>query len=637
MKSDFRGAYIEPRIYRGDLRDTIMDNYCNLERVRQAFGLYEKTSEYNRSRNEGQPKLGGTELHLLLVLARKMGRKTDIRTGEVENGCRASLETLEREAGMERKAIGNSLGKLIDAGFITQTYDRDLRTELTREGKRRLERGLPLDNPAKNNYQRQQMGARRKDGAGNGQWKHCVYHIVPAVWDSVVFDSREVRETTVAPVSAEDQAVVDSIDLPVATKSPASAAVSKKQADEVFENIKFYFAGHNTLVNQSEKDARRSMNATCVELAQRALDLGDIEYANNFLWWMINRRNTEWLRLTNKVQKLGSPVGLLKSVSDLWDEFIPEKDDEIGPDGPGGGSASDEPESMNQDFVYGDDVDDEPVKATESSTPVFTFDDDTAVVSHAAAPAQEGKPEPPANPFRYQREAFLQALVQEPNLLRRPSEAFTLTLDPEKDVCLGWVGKWLDAVPYGRQIVYERMGQSSKSILRVEIKWNVARYIVAHAEQFIEDGYIDELYQPEIDPEVLAEIEVERKSAEEREREISQKRQEEAEAAEEQPRKDAEAAEVQRKKKILESNIRRVLIDHTDQRTFCFPGKSRDVSRVAEYLHAYLPNTVTIMDESDSMLEGEVSSSLIEAWKADPIGFRDNGYVEMDADRELAT
>jgi DNA-binding MarR family transcriptional regulator len=308
-----------------------MDGYFNLERVKQAHGLCDSIREYNRNRTDPkkQPKLDSVELTVLMVLARKMGRKTDLTTGEIENGCRAALVTLEHETLMERTAIGRALGNLIDAGFITKTYDRCRLTELTKEGQRRKALGLSLDCPEKNNYQRRPLGRPRDDKSDLGQWKHCVYHLVPAVWDGVVFDSREVPVAP-APVSAEDQAPLDSMDLPVAPKKSTGTSVTKPNADEAFRQIQYYFEGHNTLANQSEKDARRSMNEACVELAQRALSEGDINYANNFLWWLMQRRNEVFAKLMDgTIKNLGVSFGLPKYIAELWDEFVLEKDDKI--------------------------------------------------------------------------------------------------------------------------------------------------------------------------------------------------------------------------------------------------------------------------------------------------------------------
>ena len=105
----------------------------------------------------------------------------------IVNGCCASLMTLDRESLLERKAVGKSLSKRIDAGIITQTYERDLAGELTKEGERRKALGISLDCPEKNNYQSRSIGAPRKDGDGNGRWKHCVYYLVPVVWDDRTF------------------------------------------------------------------------------------------------------------------------------------------------------------------------------------------------------------------------------------------------------------------------------------------------------------------------------------------------------------------------------------------------------------------------------------------------------------------
>jgi hypothetical protein len=630
-----------------------MDNYFNLERVKQAHGLAETITAYNRTireynlhREARKPKkseLGSTELTLLMILARKFGRIDEVDGKKVAigivNGCRAKLETLERESLLERKAIGKALGKLIEAGFITQTYERGLSGELTKEGERRQAVGLSLDNPDKNNYQRRTIGAPRKDGSTNGQWKHCVYHLVPAVWDGVVFDSREVRvapAAPAAPVSAEDQDV-DSIDLPVAAKAKASAGVTKKQTDEVFEDIiKHYFAGHSTL-NQDGDKPRNSLRGACKELARRALDLGDLNYANNFIWWMIQRRNAEYVRLMEKVEFLGGPYGLQKSIADLWDEFVPEKDDDYGQNGSNDDSdeaANDESEYAVPDLDHDEDAGFPPTSVAKAATPVFEYEEEVE-------PVEEVKPKP-VDQYKDHRQAFVKALLKETNLLRRPSEGFTIELDSAQGVLIGWQAKWLDSVPYGRQIVQERVSQY---ILRVTLAWNVARYIAEHAEQFAEDGKIDQNYQPVVDPAVLAEIEAEKAAADELARkqkeeagERARKQREEAEAAEIQRKADAAVAEAARKVKLRERNCRYVLVENTDEDGvfILVPKKPENIPLVREYLTSTFPNTFTVTDQTTSMLQGIVAAPLLEALKSDPIGFRDNGYVETDADRELA-
>src|SRR5579863_2611952 len=196
-----------------------MDNYFNMARAKQAYGLRQKLAAAG---------LGSSELLLLMILARKMGREDDLESGQIKDGCRAALETLEAESLMERKAIGAALARLTTAGFLIQTMDRDRRYlgvgELTKEGLRRQARGLSLHNPAKNNYVRKPIGHPRKNGKQPGQWKHCVYHLVPEVWDSVVFETRDARQA--AQVSPDQRVLDDPATTPEAMMPAASAIVA---------------------------------------------------------------------------------------------------------------------------------------------------------------------------------------------------------------------------------------------------------------------------------------------------------------------------------------------------------------------------------------------------------------------------
>ena len=189
-----------------------------------------------------------------------------------------------------------------------------------------------------------------------------------------------------------------------------------------------------------------------------------------------------------------------------------------------------------------------------------------------------------------------------------------------------------------RQPVDETGAARVQVVVEPRGEWCVrARYIVEHAEQFVKDGFVDEHFKPEIDPEVLAEIEAERVAAEEHARELERQRKEEAEAAEIQRQKDAEAAEAERKRKNFEVNCRRVLMRNTDADREAFEwigGSADEVIRVQIFLQTNFAETVTITSASGTVLQAQVSGSLIAAWQSNEDGFLENGYVGTAADRE---
>ncbi|WP_263374994.1 hypothetical protein [Granulicella aggregans] len=236
-----------------------------------------------------------------------------------------------------------------------------------------------------------------------------------------MFDSREAASA--ATVSAEAMAEVervlaDDADFSRSTRESIGTNVTKQDADEVFRFIQHYFAGHPTLTSQSEKNGLRSMNKACVELARKAIDLGNIQYASDFLWWLEQRRNEVYGKLMNgTIKNLGVDFGLLRYVNELWDEFVPESDNDPGPstDDEGG---DDDNGGDDDGWSQDDDDDDEGGGKDESEDesptltssrgqappPIFDFDDEDE-------PVEDTEPvSVPGDRFTHERKAFAAAL-----------------------------------------------------------------------------------------------------------------------------------------------------------------------------------------------------------------------------------
>lgn len=581
--------------------------FYNLNRAKQAKALM------LHLRDDKKTLLKAAEYAVLRALAERMAQKTLKPKGKrmtptIANTCFPSLKSIARDAAMSESTASRAIDRLVKKGLI----EKDVIHNFAWKGRK--------------DYKPKHNGVRYR---------------ITAIWDEVpVVEYREDHDEAdgdeqeeMTTVSAEELAeaervLADPIDLPVATKAASATTAAKKQGNEVFEIIKYYFGQHSTIAGQTDKDGIRSMTEAIKELVTRSLALGDLNYANGFIWWLKIRRNAEFVRLMTKVERLGSKIGLLKSIVDLWDEFVPEKDDEI-EELAYADQASDDYEAAEQDSAYEayDEDDDfgQPVKPAKPATPVYTFEDEEDDIQDGAPVAQVVQV---ANPHKYGREIFVQALTKETNLLRRPSEGFTVELD--KGVMVGMVNKWLSSVPYGRKIVHRSV---SASVTRVEIKWNVARYIVAHAEQFIADGYVDELYQPVVDPEVLAEIEAEKAEAEESARVAAQKKAEEDAVAEAQRKEAAEAAHAQKDKLQKQENMRIILKSYTDpDGDFCWIAKKSEqkyIPMVREYLTSTFPTTFRVTEQTDTQLTGIVSGILLDRMQADKLWFK-NVFTEAD-------
>jgi hypothetical protein len=301
-----------------------LDGYYNVERARQAGAMCDIL------RKAG---LGINEMCLLKILARKMGRETNAE-GQIKDGCRASLETLERESLLERRAIGKALGRLVDAGIITKTLDRHRRVagEPTKEGQRRKDMGLPLDA----SHVRQPLGRPRKDGSSAAQWQHCIYRANLTVWDEIKWDksASETGPKVDAPmeVSAAEQAAADTLDIHAdqkAVEDESTVEVSKENINEVFKiTSSSFLVEHDTY--QVADNPRGAMNKACKELAQLCLEYsGSLSSAGDFLRWVPMAHPEEVNRLlgANKkgnpsVRLLGSPAGLLHTIDCLWKQFV---------------------------------------------------------------------------------------------------------------------------------------------------------------------------------------------------------------------------------------------------------------------------------------------------------------------------
>lgn len=301
-----------------------MDGYVNAEKVAVAYGLH---------KNLKAAGLGHIEHYLLITLAKRMGRKTDLDKGELLNGCRPSHEFLEEtDVILERKAIGKYIGHLEDAGFIRVTKDRHRAPEgeLTKEGKRRVARGLPLDDGSdENNYVKKPMGRPRKDGKIQSQWEHCCYFTTP-IWDTIKFEgSTKERKETDAPVvdearMAADSKVLDEIVdtqagiVPQAVATENEPAIEEKHLDEVFRVLKFYFGRHKTMQHD---DAERKTIHIRRDLARRALELGGIDRAGDFLSWLI-KNHPAIVKKIMALDFLGGSIGLPKYIAALWPKFM---------------------------------------------------------------------------------------------------------------------------------------------------------------------------------------------------------------------------------------------------------------------------------------------------------------------------
>ena len=303
-----------------------MDAYVNAEKVAVAYGLHKDLKAAG---------LGHIEHYLLITLAKRMGRETDIETGELLNGCRPSHDFLEEtDVILERKAIGKYIGHLEEKGFIRVIKDRHRAPEgeLTKEGKRRVSRGLPLDDGSDaNNYQKRPMGRPRKDGKVSSQWQHCCYFATP-VWDTVKFDEPKKRKDKSAPVvssdvSVADRAVLDSFDQVPETKSTApesKSAISNEEFDTVLKIVNVEFIEHPVW---SEENHRDLVGIAIHELGRRAIQAGHLYRGVEFLDWLYMHRRSTFDFLGNS-EKFGG--ALMKIVTDNWDQFIDSgyKDDQ---------------------------------------------------------------------------------------------------------------------------------------------------------------------------------------------------------------------------------------------------------------------------------------------------------------------
>jgi hypothetical protein len=64
------------------------------------------------------------------------------------------------------------------------------------------------------------------------------------------------------------------------------------------------------------------MNPVCEELARRAIALGDLYKAGDFINYIKACEGSEYDRLMDKVQRLGSGAGLLKTIDMYWNKFV---------------------------------------------------------------------------------------------------------------------------------------------------------------------------------------------------------------------------------------------------------------------------------------------------------------------------
>jgi hypothetical protein len=337
-----------------------LDGYYNVERARQAGAMCDIL------RKAG---LGINEMCLLKILARKMGRETNAE-GQIKDGCRASLETLERESLLERRAIGKALGRLVDAGIITKTLDRHRRVagELTKEGQRRKDMGLPRDD----SHVRQPLGRPRKDGSSAAQWQHCIYRANLVVWDAIKWDksASETEQNVHAPMEAsvEEQAAADTLDVPAeqkAVEDESTVEVSKEHINEVFKiTTGSFLTEHDTY--QIADNPRGAMNKACKLLAQLCLGYsGSLSSAGDFLRWVPIDHPEEVNRLLGvdkkgnpSVRLLGSPAGLLHTVDLLWKKFVEVDSKRFGGQADSGYAGQDDEDEYDPVGVGNDDVDD---------------------------------------------------------------------------------------------------------------------------------------------------------------------------------------------------------------------------------------------------------------------------------------
>jgi DNA-binding MarR family transcriptional regulator len=605
------GVYIDPEFFRGEFRgDEVMrEMFYNLIRAKQAKAIMLHLHGTDK-------ELSISEYAVLRALAERMAQKTLPRQGRctqtIANTCFPGLDSIARDAAMCEKTVRRAIKSLEKKNLIAKEVIHNWQWR------------------GRKDYTPQHDGVRYR----------CtkIWDEVPVVEYGVDYDEADIDEQEHTEVSAEELAETDCVlddDLPVATKCTDGTEPTNADIDEVIRVIKHYFADHPSITKLTDNDP---IQPTCKDLAQRALALGDIKYADAFIWWMINRRSSIYdYLMSEKVHNLCVHFGLPKYIKELWDRFVAEKDDEITD---GDAQQQEEYADTESELEVEDDYE-EPVKAPapKAAVKVHEFegdeDDDIPTDPVTAAPAASVE-EKLVNPYRYHRDIFAKVLLKDEELLRRPSESFTINLDTSDDITLGWVHKWLDAVPYDRQIVHQRVSQS---LLRVEIKWNAARYIAEHVDQFVEDGYVEAQYKPVIDPDVLAEIEAEKAAAEEAVRELARKQAQEAEAAEIQRKADAAVTEAQRKQKNREYNCRRFLLDGTNTETgsFSYLASSPDTIHVlADCVATNYPDTFKIVNKSESLIEGTVSGSLLHIITVDPINFRQTGALVVEPEAAAA-
>lgn len=319
-----------------------MDDYCNYKRMHDGLGLMDQMKAYNSTLEEkDKNRLGRTEYYLLILLARRFGKENTIK-GQLLDGCHLTMDTLQEDSWMERKAICNALTKLVKSGFLRKTMSPrwgNPEGKLTWEGKQRKARGLSLENPAKNNYVAQPTGPKSKGGKNNW-WDHCCYFATEK-WDQIVWDERpnraEAAPVIAGEISSEDQAILAALDKPAEETNTQSVAedgtptftVSTAEITKVYGFTAKYFSEHETFANAD--NPRGAMNTACKLLAKVSLNyMGTLESAGDFMRWLHEYQPKEIYRLTEelnhkkeKVTKcLGGKNGLILSIETYWEKFV---------------------------------------------------------------------------------------------------------------------------------------------------------------------------------------------------------------------------------------------------------------------------------------------------------------------------
>src|SRR5580698_2709885 len=401
-------------------------------------------------------------------------------TPTIINTCFPNLDSIARDAATSKSSVRRAIAGLVAKDLITKEVIHNFQWK------------------GRKDHKPQHNGVR--------------YKVTP-IWVQVPlreygddFDQDEESQDEISAPTEEDVAEVERV-LAEPDPAPSVPKAAKKETkrttgtamnadgDEVFVAIQHHFKAHPTIADHPAKKSRGMVNGACLELASRALDLGDIRDGGHFLWWLTQNREPEYRRLMTKVEKDGKPYGLgskymlLETIDNFWDEYVAEKggnnpDPDSGYDGD---SVNDEYDEWSHEEYDTDDEftapDQTTVAKAKAAAPEFEFDD-------------EDEDEQPSKSFVYGREAFVEELQTKADLLRRPAESFTIKLNSDNCTLLSFVRAWLKSIPYGQQIVHR---EESPYLSFIEIKWRSARYIVEHAAKFINDdqleGNLDTVYK----------------------------------------------------------------------------------------------------------------------------------------------